>query len=110
MFLQRIRLDDPVGAVPMHLVCGIWGTLAVGMFTEVSLVAQLVGVGAVALACLAASAALIGTLHVTLGMRVSAEEEEGGLDAHEHGAEAYGIPLSRDHETASAPAHPAAAK
>ncbi len=110
MFLQRIRLDDPVGAVPVHLVCGIWGTLAVGMFTEVSLVAQLVGVGAVALACLAASAALIGTLHVTLGMRVSAEEEEGGLDAHEHGAEAYGIPLSRDHETASAPAHPAAAK
>ncbi len=88
--MERLRLDDPVGAVPVHLVGGVWGTLAVGIFAPgKSLVAQLIGIGAVGACCVLASAALLMTLKVTLGLRVSQEEEELGLDLGEHGAEAY---------------------
>ncbi|MBX2798487.1 MAG: ammonium transporter [Myxococcales bacterium] len=91
--MARVRIDDPVGAVPVHLVCGIWGTVAVGLLvSEVSLVTQVLGVVAVGGFCVAASSVLLWGLDVSLGMRVGADEESGGLDVHEHGAEAYGIP------------------
>jgi Amt family ammonium transporter len=89
--LLRLRIDDPVGAIPVHLVSGLWGTLAVGLLVpEVALSTQLLGVSAVAVFCLATSAALFAVLQATVGLRVSLEDELEGLDAGEHGQEAYG--------------------
>ena len=87
--LDRLRIDDVVGAIPAHLVAGIWGTLAVGIFGGGDLVAQLIGIAAVGAFASAASAALWLGLKVTLGIRVSAENEELGLDMAELGMEAY---------------------
>lgn len=88
--MNRLHVDDPVGAVPVHLVCGVWGTLAVGLFVpEIGLGAQLLGVGATAAFCLPISLALFGLLDRTVGLRVSEEEEHLGLDLGEHGASAY---------------------
>ena len=93
--MAHYRIDDPVGAVPVHLVCGVWGTVAVGLFVpEVDVAVQLLGVFAVGGMCLLCTAILLQVLDLTLGMRVEPHEETGGLDAHEHGAEAYGIPLT----------------
>jgi ammonium transporter, Amt family len=90
IFLDRRRLDDPVGAISVHLVCGVWGTLAVGLFAEgKALWPQLVGVLAVGAFCFGASLMLFLTLKATLGLRVSEEEELRGLDIDEHGMEAY---------------------
>ena len=88
--LDRLRLDDPVGAISVHLVCGVWGTLAVGVFAPgKSLWTQLIGVLSVGACCLAASALLFFVLKKTLGLRVTQEEELRGLDLCEHGQEAY---------------------
>jgi Amt family ammonium transporter len=94
LFFDRIRIDDPVGAISVHLVCGIWGTLAVGIFStnpEHSFLTQLIGVGAYGLAALAASAAIFGTLKAVMGIRVSEGEELEGLDLAEHGGHAYDL-------------------
>ena len=92
-FFDRLKLDDPVGAIAVHLVCGIWGTLAVGLFGELASTAQFIsqvkGVGAYGAACIIASVVIIGGLKVVLGIRVSEKEEIEGLDTHEHGMSAY---------------------
>jgi Amt family ammonium transporter len=89
--VDAVRIDDPVGAIAVHLVCGIWGTLAVGLFVpEVNLLAQLTGVVATGLFCVPTSFALFGLLHKTMGIRVTVEEELHGLDIGEHGSVAYG--------------------
>jgi len=90
--LDKLRLDDPVGAVSVHLVCGIWGTLAVGLFSrnpDHSLEAQLVGIAAVAGFCLLSSWTILAGLKRLVGLRVSESEELEGLDIGEHGMEAY---------------------
>jgi ammonia channel protein AmtB len=87
--LDRLRIDDVVGAIPAHLVAGIWGTLAVGIFGGGDLVAQIIGIAAVGAFVSAASAALWLGLKVSLGIRVSAEHEDLGLDMAELGMEAY---------------------
>lgn len=91
--IDRIRIDDPVGAISVHLVCGIWGTLAVGLFSmnpEHTLLKQLTGVAAVGVFVLIASTIAWTLLKISpLGLRVSAEEETNGLDTAEHGLEAY---------------------
>lgn len=89
--MDSLQIDDPVGAVPVHLVCGIWGTLAVGIFAaEGNIVAQLTGVLATGAFCLPASFVLFFAIEKTIGLRVSAEEEQLGLDLGEHGTQAYG--------------------
>jgi Amt family ammonium transporter len=93
--LERLRVDDPVGAVPVHLVCGVWGTVAVALFSaEVALLPQLIGLGAVIALCFPLALGAMWALGRTLGWRVGPEEELGGLDRHEHDADAYsGFPV-----------------
>jgi Amt family ammonium transporter len=86
----KIKIDDPVGAISVHGVCGIWGTLAVAIFGDASTFGvQLLGTVAISATAFVASFILMTILKVTLGIRVSAEEESEGLDIGEHGAEAY---------------------
>lgn len=91
--IDRLRLDDPVGAISVHLVCGIWGTLAVGLFGSIRGISQflnqLYGVLIVGGACIFASFVIIFTIKKTMGLRVPKREELEGLDVHEHGMSAY---------------------
>jgi Amt family ammonium transporter len=94
MFFDRIKIDDPVGAISVHLVCGIWGTLAVGIFStnpEHSFVAQLIGVGAYGVVAFGGALGIFSLLKVTVGIRVSEGEELEGLDLAEHGGHAYDL-------------------
>lgn len=87
-----LKIDDPVGAISVHLVCGIWGTLAVGIFStnpEHSLWVQFVGVVAYGVTSVIAAGLIFGVIKATLGIRVSEKEEYMGLDIGEHGMEAY---------------------
>ncbi len=91
--VDKLKLDDPVGAIAVHLICGIWGTLAVGIFGSLAsgdqFMSQLIGVAAYAGICIASSSIILYVLKVTVGIRVSEREELEGLDAHEHGMQAY---------------------
>ena len=87
--LDKLKIDDVVGAIPAHLVAGIWGTLAVGIFGGGDLLVQLVGIVAVGAFVLVVSSACWLLLKMTVGLRVSEEEEDIGLDKAELGMEAY---------------------
>jgi Amt family ammonium transporter len=113
--LEYLRIDDPIGAVPVHFAGGIWGTLSVGLFAvgkyylptptgaDVSapvtgllygggvgqLISQAIGSGTIVAATLIASFALFYAVQLTGTLRVSAAGEIEGLDLHEHGASAY---------------------
>ena len=91
--IDKLKLDDPVGAIAVHLVCGIWGTLAVGLLGNLAsgaqFLSQLIGVACYAVFCIATSFLIIFTLKKTVGIRVSEKEEVEGLDTHEHGMDAY---------------------
>jgi Amt family ammonium transporter len=91
--IDKLKLDDPVGAVAVHLICGIWGTLAVGIFGAMAsfeqFLIQLAGVGIVGAFSVISAGGIILTLKHTIGIRVSAEEESKGLDLAEHGMDAY---------------------
>jgi Amt family ammonium transporter len=93
MTIDKIKIDDPVGAISVHLVCGIWGTVAVGIFGNMSgwkqLGIQLLGVGAYGITTLIAAFIIFTLVKITMGLRVSEEEEVEGLDLGEHGLEAY---------------------
>nr|WP_258105844.1 ammonium transporter [Marinoscillum sp. MHG1-6] len=92
--LDKFLLDDVVGAVSVHLVCGIWGTLAVGIFSnnpDHSFVAQLIGVAVCGVAAFASAFIIFYVLKMTMGIRVSEEHEKEGLDSHEHGIRGYTI-------------------
>lgn len=87
--LDKLKLDDPVGAVAVHLGTGMWGTLAVGLFgssagTDQFLI-QLTGVGIVAAFCVSSSWLLLTLIEKIWGLRVDREEELDGLDQAEHG-------------------------
>ena len=91
--VDKLKLDDPVGAVAVHLICGIWGTLAVGIFGAMASIeqflAQLTGVGIVGAFCCISAFIILFILKITIGLRVSEREELEGLDEHEHGMSAY---------------------
>ncbi|HEY7172515.1 MAG TPA: ammonium transporter [Vicinamibacterales bacterium] len=113
--LEYLRIDDPIGAVPVHLVCGIWGTLSLGLFATgqfgvpaptgvdtstlvkglfygggmAQLLSQLLGSGATVFSTLLVSAVLMYAVKATGTLRVSREGELEGLDLHEHGMLAY---------------------
>ena len=90
LFFDRLRIDDPVGAISVHLTCGIWGTLAVGIFSsEHSFMTQFIGVLSYGLFCFITSFILFTMVDRLLGLRVSEEEELIGLDLGEHDMEAY---------------------
>jgi len=105
-FEQKLRVDDPVGAVSVHGICGVWGTLAVGLFGSTAIDAglasdglfyggtaqfgiQAIGVFAVFAFVFPTCYILFKLIKVTVGLRVSEEEELEGLDISEHGNEAY---------------------
>ena len=107
LLLERVlHIDDPVGAFAVHGLCGVWGTLAVGLFAQnvfqpgsgnglffggglKLLAVQALGVGSVVLWCLACGFILFYTIKALIGLRVSKEDELKGLDITEHGMEAY---------------------
>ncbi len=106
LLFDRLHIDDPVGAISVHGVCGAFGTICVGLFATEStdfwqqglfyggdadqLVSQFIGVGAVAAFVAVAAGLLFVLLRSTIGLRVSEEEELAGLDVLEHGAPGYG--------------------
>ncbi|KAA1247969.1 ammonium transporter [Aquimarina sp. RZ0] len=91
--VDKLKLDDPVGAIAVHLICGIWGTLAVGIFGKLAsgeqFLNQLIGITAIGGFCILTSFIILFTLKKTIGLRVSEKEEIEGLDGHEHGMDAY---------------------
>ncbi len=92
LMFDRLKLDDPVGALSVHLVCGIWGTLAVGIFSfdeAYTFTSQLYGVLAIGVVAFPAAFVLFLVIRQIMGLRVSEEEELRGLDVEEHGMEAY---------------------
>ncbi len=108
LFFDKIGIDDPVGAISVHGVCGALGTICVGLFAEAKfapadttgdgllfgggvqlLINQLIGVGAVLGWSVVCGVVLFGAIKLTMGLRVKAEEELEGLDLGEHGSEAY---------------------
>jgi Amt family ammonium transporter len=114
-FLEYIRIDDPIGAVPVHMIGGIWGTLSLGLFATGSygfptptgadtttviaglfygggagqLIAQAIGSASITIATLAVAFVLMHAVKLTGTLRVSVAGEIQGLDLHEHGATAY---------------------
>ena len=87
---QVLKIDDPVGAISVHMTCGIWGTLAVGIFSaQHSFLIQLAGTSAYILSAATAAYVIFKTIDKFYGIRVSPEEEEIGLDIAEHGMVAY---------------------
>ena len=89
LMFDKLKIDDPVGAISVHGVCGIWGTLAVGIFTPASFLIQLLGTAAILGATFVFSYAVFAAIKAIMGVRVSAEVESDGLDISEHGNKAY---------------------
>jgi len=93
LFFDKLKIDDPVGATSVHLVCGIWGTLAVGLFGSLAsvnqLISQLIGISVIGVACFGFAFVTFFIIKKTMGVRVEAEEEIEGLDVAEHGMKSY---------------------
>ena len=91
--LDKCKLDDPVGAIPVHLFAGIWGTLAVGIFGASAsfdqFMVQLASVGIVGVFCVIGATLITLLVKSLTGLRVSEKEESAGLDIAEHGTKAY---------------------
>ncbi len=100
VLFDKIKIDDPVGAISVHLVGGIWGTLAVGLFGDLSgmnqVISQLIGIGSVAVFCFATAFLIFFVLKKTVGIRVDEKEEIEGLDINEHAMRAYPDFATRD--------------
>jgi Amt family ammonium transporter len=89
-FFDKLRIDDPVGALSVHLVAGIWGTLAVGIFNpDVTIMAQIKGIVVIGAFVFIVSFIVWKILDLVVGLRVDEETEITGLDIHETGLECY---------------------
>jgi ammonium transporter, Amt family len=93
-FWENLRIDDPVGAISVHAVCGTWGTLAVGLFHHQGfdpkrLITQMIGAFAAFVWSFGTSFIAFKVLAATTGLRVDVDDELDGLDLSEHGSEAY---------------------
>ena len=94
---DKVKVDDPVGAISVHGVCGVWGTLCVAIFgldsvTEaagITFGVQLLGAASVSIFAFVFSLVVFSIVKAIFGIRVSEEEEFEGLDVSEHGQEAY---------------------
>jgi len=112
LMFDKLKLDDPVGALSVHLVNGVWGTLATGLFAidgglfygkgAALFITQIKGVLAIGAFTFLASAVAWYALKFTIGIRVSPEEEMEGLDVGEHGMQAY-VGISSSSSTLGAP-------
>ena len=91
LFLDKIKIDDPVGAISVHGTVGIWGTIAVAIFnpSAASIFVQIVGVISVYAFAFIFSFVVFYIIKLVMGVRVSPEEEAEGLDIGEHGQPAY---------------------
>jgi len=94
LFFDKIKVDDPVGAVSVHGVCGAWGTLSAGIFNidgfSLKIIGvQLLGIGSAFVWAFGMGLILFKLIDLVIGLRVSPEEETEGLDFNEHGASAY---------------------
>ena len=92
--LDKFKLDDVVGAVSVHLTCGIWGTLAVGIFStnaDHTFMTQLIGVLSYGAVAFPVAFLIFFILKKTMGVRVSEIHETEGLDSYEHGIRGYTI-------------------
>lgn len=100
VFFDKIKIDDPVGAIAVHLIGGIWGTLAVGLFGDLAgfsqLGSQLIGIGVVGAFCFSAAWIIFFALKRTIGIRVDEREEVEGLDINEHSMRAYPDFMTKD--------------
>ncbi len=88
-FFDKLKLDDPVGALSVHLVNGIWGTIAVGLFSEKALMPQLIGIVVVALFAFVSSFITLWIINKIIPFRASDDEQQEGLDMSECGMESY---------------------
>jgi len=99
LFFDKLKIDDPVGAISVHGTCGAWGTLVVGLVASEKyggvsgsfsqFLIQLTGVASAFVWAFGTGLLLFFILKKTIGIRVAAEEEADGLDTNEHGADAY---------------------
>ena len=103
--LDKLKIDDPVGAVPVHFLNGVWGTVAIGLFGQkalgiannglfygggfAQLGVQILGASAVVVFIVLSMGLVFKLINATVGLRVSEEEELKGLDIEEHGIESY---------------------
>jgi len=87
--LDKLKIDDPVGAISVHLICGIWGTIAVGIFSAKSILTQAIGVFAYGGFCLISAIIIFQIIKLVMGLRVTEEDEIIGLDISEHNEESY---------------------
>jgi len=88
--LDKLKIDDVVGAIPVHLLAGIWGTMAVPLTnSDASVLGQLIGVVSIALFVVITSLVVWFVLNLSVGLRPSEEQEAAGLDQAEIGLEAY---------------------
>ena len=91
IFFDSIKIDDPVGAISVHGVCGIWGTVAVGIFGGANIGTQIIGTLSVSAAAFLFAYVVFSIVKAVMGVRVTPEEEAEGLDLAEHGQTAYNI-------------------
>lgn len=102
LIFDKVKIDDPVGAISVHLICGIWGTISVGLFGRLAeeqgtrqLITQLIGCAAIGPCVVCLSYVVFFILRKFAGLKLSSREESEGLDITEHGMHAYSFDIEK---------------